>query len=173
MRRPVFHITVLYVDEEESIKRQMQRAAKVSAVVPSVPWRQHSFLVVYHFAHRVGAALWALPTVDTTLQMDKANQVVKDTGWGRLEAARATDVDEALARKRFRDFKHEVVDALNSIKEAFPFHLIAANGSPEDVKRAIAEEFAYQSSMDLGDDTFEMVRQAPVATVQQRRSRTD
>lgn len=105
--------------------------------------------------------------------MDKANQVVKDTGWGRLEAARATDVDEALARKRFRDFKHEVVDALNSIKEAFPFHLIAANGSPEDVKRAIAEEFAYQSSMDLGDDTFEMVRQTPVATVQQRRSRTD
>ena len=66
MRRPVFHITVLYVDEEESIKRQMQRAAKVSAVVPSVPWRQHSFLVVYHFAHRAGAASSVLPTVYTT-----------------------------------------------------------------------------------------------------------
>lgn len=36
------------------------------------------------------------------------------------------------------------------LKDLFPFHLITASGSVDEVMRAIWREFEYQSSLELG-----------------------
>ncbi len=41
---------------------------------------------------------------------------------------------------------------------AFWVCALGSDGPPEDVLRQIKQEFTYQSSLDLGDDTFELVR---------------
>ena len=125
MRRPVFHITVLYVDEEESIRRQMNRAQKVGV------------RGVAACTHHCTAATRLTST--HTPQMHRENQLVKDLGVGHVQEARATDVSAALARQRYRVFKEEVVEALHSIKGSFHFHLIAANGTPREVRGAIRD----------------------------------
>jgi len=69
-----------------------------------------------------------------------------------------------------------VYESLKSIKEKFHFHLIDAVGSPDDgtevlllplcsilwvtvviVRERLQKELEYQSSMELGDDTLEVV----------------
>ncbi len=65
-----------------------------------------------------------------------------------------------------RIFKEEVYAALQIIKDKFHFHFIPADGSPEDVKARILHEFAYQSSQDLNEDTYELVRSVePAASI--------
>ena len=51
-----------------------------------------------------------------------------------------------------------------SIKEKFPFHFINAEASLDNVKDQILKELEYQSSNELGDDTFDMVRQVSLAS---------
>lgn len=122
-RRPIFRIVVLYVDEESSVMRQLQRAKRLEA----------------------------------------ENNKVIDTGLGKIKKARATDVSEDLARQRYRVFKEEVYDALKLVKDNFFFHFLDASGSPEEVKDLIFHEFTYQSSLELGDETFERIRLVPEA----------
>merc|ERR1711997_1345525 len=46
----------------------------------------------------------------------------------------------------------------------FPFHFISAEAPLEVVKDHILKELEYQSSNELGDDTFDMVRQVSLAS---------
>jgi adenylate kinase len=59
--------------------------------------------------------------------------------------------------------QEEVYDALKLVKDHFFFHFLDASGSPEEVKELIQREFTYQSSLELGDETFEVVRGVPEA----------
>jgi len=94
-RRPIFRITVLYVEEEESVRRQMVRATRLA----------------------------------------QSNRMAEDTGIGPILKARATDSSEELARERYRLFKTEVYDAVQSLtSERFQFHLVNAMGEPADVR---------------------------------------
>jgi adenylate kinase len=97
------------------------------------------------------------------VQLELENAKVLDTGMGRLRQARATDVDEELAKQRYRVFKEEVYDALKLVKDHFFFHFLDAGNSPEVVRDLIVKEFAYQSSLELGDETFERIRPVPSA----------
>lgn len=123
-RQPVVHIVVLFVDEKESIGRQLKRGRESKA----------------------------------------HNEEVRSSGRGQLWEERATDFDEALAARRYRVFKEQTWDALLSLKDIFHYHLINAQGSITEVERNIAEELAYQSSLELDPRTYDHLRTLPLAS---------
>ena len=123
-RRPVFRMTVLFVNEEESIRRQLFRGNQV---------KEH-------------------------------NAAVRASGVGELQEERATDTDPEVAAKRYEIFKDHY-DGLLALNQTFPFHLIDASGPISDVEKKIADELAYQSSLELAEDTFHTVATLPVAAL--------
>lgn len=92
------------------------------------------------------------------------NQRVRDTGIGELLEERATDVSEEACRKRYRVFMDQTYDVLQSLKQIFHFHVINAQGDIPSVERAIINEFCYQSSLELDEETFDAVRHIPLAS---------
>jgi len=123
-RQPTVHIMVLFVDEKESIARQLKRGRET---------RVH-------------------------------NEEVLRTGVGSLWEDRATDHDEALAQRRYRVFKEQTWDALQSLKEIFHYHFINAQGSIEEVEQNITKELDYQSTLELDPITVDRLRHVPVAS---------
>ncbi len=91
------------------------------------------------------------------------NARVRSSGEGRLLEERATDFDEALARGRYRTFKDHTYDALQSLRRYFHYHVINAEGPVTEVEAAIASEFAYQSTLELGQDTHDTINHVPLA----------
>eukprot|EP01083_Nonionella_stella_P067269 177799_1 len=132
-RRPIFHITVLFIEEDLAVARQLSRGRQV-------------------MAH---------------------NRRVEQTGVGVSKEVRKTDVEDALARARYRQFKELIYESLQTIKDDFAFHFIPADGDPETVQRAIMAELEYQSSLELHELTFEKVRRLPLAAEIPQNSRHD
>jgi adenylate kinase len=122
-RHPTIHIMVLFVDEKESIARQLKRGDQT---------RVH-------------------------------NDEVLRTGVGELWEDRPTDHDEALAQRRYRVFKEQTWDALQSLKEIFHYHFINAQGPVEEVEQNILKELEYQSTLELDPRTVDRLRSLPVA----------
>jgi adenylate kinase len=123
-RQPTVHIMVLFVDEKESIARQLKRGRET---------RAH-------------------------------NEEVARTGIGELLEDRPTDHDEGLASRRYRVFKEQTWEALQSLKEIFHYHFINAQGPIEEVERNIVHELEYQSTLELDPRTVDRVRPIPVAS---------
>ncbi len=123
-RQPTIHIMVLFVDERESIARQLKRGRE-------------------------------------TL---RHNEEVARSGVGELHEDRPTDHDEALARRRYRVFKEQTWDALQSLKEIFHYHFINAQGPIEEVELNILRELEYQSTLELDPRTVDRLRGVPVAS---------
>ena len=123
-RQPTIHIMVLFVDERESIARQIKRGRET---------RLH-------------------------------NDEVARTGIGELREDRPTDHDEALARRRYRVFKEQTWEALQSLKEIFHYHFINAQGAIEEVEQNILRELEYQSTLELDPRTVDRLRGVPVAS---------
>ena len=123
-RQPTIHIMVLFIDEKESIARQLRRGRET---------RLH-------------------------------NEEVVRTGIGDLFEDRPTDHDEALARRRYRVFKEQTWEALQSLKEIFHYHFINAQGPIEEVEQNILEELEYQSTLELDPRTVDRLRGIPVAS---------
>lgn len=91
------------------------------------------------------------------------NEEVRSTGIGELREERATDLDVEAALNRYRTFRDQTWDALQSLKEIFFYHFINAVGSYEEVEQNILRELKYQSSLELEPDTFEQIRDIPLA----------
>jgi len=123
-KQPIFHIMVLFVDEQESIARQLKRGRQV-------------------IAH---------------------NEEVKTSGIGELWEERPTDMNQALARNRYRVFKEQTYDALVSLKQIFHYHFINAQAPLEIVQENIVRELEYQSSLELDPRTYDCLRRLPVAS---------
>lgn len=123
-RQPTIHIMVLFVDEKESVARQLKRGRET-------------------LAH---------------------NEEVQRTGVGTLWEDRPTDHDETLARRRYRVFKEQTWDALQSLKELFHYHFIDAQGAIEEVEQNILKELEYQSTLELDPRTVDRLRNVPVAS---------
>lgn len=123
-RQPTIHIMVLFIDEKESIARQLKRGR------------------------------------ETRLHNDEVHR----TGIGQLLEDRPTDHDEALARRRYRVFKEQTWDALQSLKEIFHYHFISAQGLFEEVEQNILRELEYQSTLELDPRTVDRLRGVPVAS---------
>eukprot|EP00760_Papus_ankaliazontas_P019658 PhM_4_TR18053/c4_g1_i2/m.40995/K00939/adk, AK; adenylate kinase len=123
-RRPVFHMVVLFVTQDVSLKRQSIRGTQDQ-----------------HLARVHREWLYHNPRV-----------------------ARATDIHDDLAKKRYRDFRHKTVPALQKLSEMFPFHVIDANGSVTQVVANIEKELQYQSELELDHDVFELVDEIALAS---------
>ncbi len=106
-------------------------------------------------------------------QIVEHNRKVRESGEGALIEARATDTDEAAARKRYKVFKDETWFALQSLREYFFYHFIDAEGSLQDVQQNILRELEYQSSLELDPQTFEAVRIIPLASEVIKHARVD
>lgn len=91
------------------------------------------------------------------------NARVRETGVGRLLEERATDLDEERCRKRYRVFMEQTYHVLQSLKAVFHFHVINAQGDIASVERAIIQEFQYQSSLELDEETFDAIHHLPLA----------
>lgn len=76
---------------------------------------------------------------------------------------RATDKDPKAAKRRYRVFKEQTWEALQSLKEVFHYHFINAQGAIESVEKNITKELDYQSSLELDPDTYDSVRHLPLA----------
>ena len=123
-RQPTIHIMVLFVDEKESIARQLKRGRETKA----------------------------------------HNDEVARSGVGEPMEDRPTDHDESLARRRYRVFKEQTWDALQSLKEIFHYHFISAQGTFGEVEQNILRELEYQSTLELDPRTVDRIRGVPVAS---------
>jgi len=92
------------------------------------------------------------------------NDEVRRTGTGELREERATDYDTDLARRRYRVFKEQTWDALQSLKSIFHYHFINAQGAIHEVEQNIVNELQYQSSLELDPSTYDALRSIPVAS---------
>lgn len=92
------------------------------------------------------------------------NAEVVRTGIGELWEDRPTDHDENLARRRYRVFKEQTWDALQSLKEIFHYHFINADGPLAEVEQNILRELDYQSTLELDPRTVDRLRGVPVAS---------
>lgn len=92
------------------------------------------------------------------------NDEVRRTGIGALLEERATDYDEQLAQRRYRVFKEQTWDALQSLKEIFHYHFVNAQGPIAEVEQNILRELEYQSTLELDPRTVDRLRHIPVAS---------
>jgi adenylate kinase len=122
--KPHFHILVLFIEEEESVRRQIQRGEQA-------------------IAH---------------------NREVEASGVGTKEEVRKTDLDPEAARHRYRIFKEQTYDALQSLRDVFYYHYINTNDTIEKVSRRIVNELKYQSSLELEEATFDRISTIPLAS---------
>jgi adenylate kinase len=77
---------------------------------------------------------------------------------------RATDQDPEAARHRYRIFKEQTWEALQSLKEIYHYHFINAQGDIKSVEQNILREMEYQSSLELDPETYTALRHLPVAS---------
>ena len=75
---------MLYVNETESVRRQLARGKRT----------------------------------------EENNEKVKQTGLGEVKEVRSTDISVAAARKRYKVFSEQALEALQSLKQEFPYHVI-------------------------------------------------
>lgn len=98
------------------------------------------------------------------LDIKAHNEEVRRTGLGDLMEERATDYDQALAQRRYRVFKEQTWDALQSLKEVFHYHFVNAQGPVEEVEQNILRELQYQSTLELDPRTHDRLRSIPLAS---------
>jgi len=96
-------------------------------------------------------------------EIARHNEEVELTGIGELQELRPTDLDVEAAKHRYRIFKENTWEALQSLREVFFYHLINAQGPVSEVEQNIIKELQYQSSLELEHATFEIVRGIPLA----------
>ena len=123
-RQPTIHIMVLFVDEKESVARQLKRGRETKAAI----------------------------------------ELATRTAKRPVPEDRPTDHDESLARRRYRVFKEQTWEALQSLKEIFHYHFINAQGPVAEVEENILGELKYQSTLELDSRTVDRLRGVPVAS---------
>ena len=76
---------------------------------------------------------------------------------------RPTDVSMTASKARYKAFIDQSYKSLTSLKDFFPYNLIDASGTVKQVEAIISHEMQYQSSLELSQKTFELLRKLPRA----------
>ncbi|MDC0267734.1 nucleoside monophosphate kinase [bacterium] len=97
-------------------------------------------------------------------QIAEHNEEAESTGVGESAELRITDLDPDAARHRYRVFKEQTWEALQSLKQTFFYHFINAQGSIEEVEQNILNEVRYQSLLELDPETYDSLRILPLAS---------
>jgi adenylate kinase len=177
----------------EALLRQLLEPAYQTGVVvdgfPRTPVQAEAVKLLHDQIMQLRAAYWGTPvgkrfrrpifritvlfvgeqtSVDRQLSRGREirahNERVQRTGVGELLELRPTDVDETLARNRYRTFKEVTYVALTSLRKYFHYHFINADAPLEEVERSIHAEFQYQSSLELGQATFDIIHPIPLVS---------
>ncbi|MEM7455933.1 MAG: nucleoside monophosphate kinase [Planctomycetota bacterium] len=90
------------------------------------------------------------------------NKDVEETGVGELLPERSTDMSDEAAANRYRVFKEQTWDALQSLQEIYHYHFVDAEGPIREVQENILKELQYQSSMELDPKTYDRIRGLPL-----------
>ena len=98
------------------------------------------------------------------VEIAEHNAKVRAGGEGEILEERATDRDPEAAKRRYRVFKEQTWDALQSLREVYHYHFVNAQGSLKEVERNIVNELEYQSSLELDPRTFDVLRHIPLAS---------
>lgn len=106
-------------------------------------------------------------------EIQEHNRQVREKGTGKLLEERVTDIDPQLCKKRYQTFTETTYDALDSLRKIFHFHFIDAEGDLQEVQQNILKEFTYQSSLELSQETFEIIRNIPIASQLARHARQE
>ncbi len=130
--KPHFHILVLFVDENESVRRQLLRGE----------------------------------------QALEANKKAASEG-GALQEVRKTDLSAEAARNRYRVFKERTYEPLQSLRDIFHYHFINAHGSLPEVQARIIKELQYQSSLELSEETYDLISPIPLSSQIVQHARQD
>jgi adenylate kinase len=101
------------------------------------------------------------------------NEQVRRTGVGDLVPLRPTDIDQELARNRYRTFKERTYEALTSLRRHFHYHFINAEAPLSEVEASINAEFQYQSSLELGHQTYDIIHGIPLVSEVTRHARQE
>ncbi len=96
-------------------------------------------------------------------QIAEHNKEVEETGVGQQIELRPTDLSEDTARRRYRVFKEQTWDALQSLKDLYHYHFVNAEGPIEEVEENILKELKYQSSLELEPRTYDRLSPLPLA----------
>jgi len=120
--RPIFRVTVLFIEEQQSIERQLKRGSAI---------REH-------------------------------NKRLRDKNLPTVEE-RDTDASPEAGRRRYKIFRDHY-STLQTLKKHFPFTMIDASGTIEEVQQNIIKEFKYQSSLELTQETYDMVQRIPLVS---------
>ncbi len=96
-------------------------------------------------------------------EVARHNQEVEETGIGVKESVRPTDLSPEKSARRYQVFKEQTWDALQSLKEIYHYHFINAEGPVDEVEANILDELQYQSSLELGQATFDLLSPIPLA----------
>jgi adenylate kinase len=91
------------------------------------------------------------------------NREVEETGVGKVQELRPTDLSEDTARRRYRVFKEQTWDALQSLKDIYHYHFVNAEGPIAEVEANILKELQYQSSLELEPRTVDRLAPIPLA----------
>jgi len=116
------------------------------------------------------AMLYVNEQVSVTRQLKRGREIrqhnkhIRETGVGKLQDERVTDLDPNLCRKRYQTYKDTTYDALQSLRDFFHYHHIDAEGDLPEVQRNIVREFGYQSELEVSHEVFDRIRNIPVAT---------
>ena len=62
---------------------------------------------------------------------------------------RETDLSLKAAQTRYRLFVEDTMAANDALKRTFPFNIINASGTVDEVKSIVMQELAYQSSLEV------------------------
>jgi len=96
-------------------------------------------------------------------EIEEHNKKVAETGVGDPLELRATDLQHEKAAQRYRVFKEQTWDALQSLQEIYHYHFINAEGPIGEVEENILAELQYQSSLELDPKTFDRISPLPLA----------
>eukprot|EP01134_Creolimax_fragrantissima_P007729 CFRG7729T1 len=135
---PIFRIAVVYIDEQESIKRQLQRGKEN---------KEHNLQVKKSNAAGKDNAKMASNFMDAS-----ATDLLEE---------RSTDYDPALAAKRYATFKNETFAALESLGNHFIYNFVSSMGPIPETEKNIKKEMEYQSGLELREDTFKLIHNLP------------
>ena len=131
--KPHFHILVLFVDENESIRRQIKRGREAL----------------------------------------EANEKAVREGLPPPFEVRKTDLSEEAARNRYRVFKERTYEPLQSLRNIFHYHFINAQGTLPEVQARIIKELQYQSSLELSEESHDLISPIPLASQIVQHARQD
>ncbi|CAI6012956.1 unnamed protein product [Closterium sp. NIES-65] len=150
--RPIFRIAVLYVEEEESVRRQLARGRAA----------------IQHNQRVVDSGIGELQEV-------RATDLCEKSARRRYHIFRQ-HYDTLLRLKAFFPFhlidgmgtlaecREQVWGALLRLKAFFPFHLIDGMGTLAECREQIEKELQYQSALELNLTTFRAISHIPLAS---------